>query len=38
VREKYKSLDPAHGQDFYSNILIRRAYEGLLENHNHKRP
>ncbi|MBI3542424.1 MAG: hypothetical protein HY075_04005, partial [Deltaproteobacteria bacterium] len=38
VREKYKSLDPAHGQDYYSNTLIRRAYEGLLEYHYLKRP
>lgn len=38
VREKFKSLDPAHGQDHYSNILIRRTYEGLLKYHYLKRP
>lgn len=38
VRDKYKSLDPIHGRDHYSNILIRRAYEGLLQYHYLKRP
>lgn len=38
VREKFKSIDPAYGQDHYSNILIRRTYEGLLKYHYLKRP
>ncbi|MBI3555151.1 MAG: hypothetical protein HY074_02660 [Deltaproteobacteria bacterium] len=38
IREKYKTLDPAHASDFYSHILSRRAYEGLVQYHYLKRP
>lgn len=38
IREKYKSMDPAHGTDFYSHILISRTYEPLLKYHYLKRP
>ncbi len=38
IREKYKSLDPALAPDFYSHILTRRTYEGLLQYHYLKRP
>ncbi len=38
VREKIKSIDPAYGSDYYSNIEITRAYEGLLHYHYTKRP
>lgn len=38
LRSKYKSIDPAHGGDYYSNIEIARAYEGLLQYNYVKRP
>lgn len=38
VRQKIKTMDPAHGSDYYSNIEISRAYEGLLHYNYIKRP
>ncbi len=38
LRAKVRSIDPAHGGDYYSNVEISRAYEGLLQYHYTKRP
>ncbi|MGE4232804.1 MAG: ABC transporter substrate-binding protein [Bacteriovoracia bacterium] len=38
IREKYKSLDPAFAQDYYSGIEVKRVYEGLYQYHYLKRP
>jgi ABC-type transport system substrate-binding protein len=38
VREKFRSLDPAHASDYYSGLEARRAYEGLLKYNYLKRP
>lgn len=38
MRAKFKSMDPAHGGDYYSNIQITRAYETLLQYSYLKRP
>lgn len=38
MRAKFKSMDPAHGGDYYSNIQITRAYEPLLQYSYLKRP
>lgn len=38
VRDKFKSLDPIHAQDYYTNVLVSRSYEGLYRYHYLKRP
>lgn len=38
IREKFKTLDPAQAQDYYSGIVTKRAYEGLVQYHYLKRP
>jgi len=37
-REKIKTLDPAHANDFFSGTAVRRTYEGLYQYHYLKRP
>lgn len=38
LRDKYKSIDPAHTEDYYSGTLAARAYEGLVQYAYYKRP
>ncbi|MEW6055606.1 MAG: ABC transporter substrate-binding protein [Bdellovibrionota bacterium] len=38
LRDKPRSLDPAIAHDYYSHVLLRRAYEGLVQYHYLKRP
>jgi ABC-type transport system substrate-binding protein len=38
LRQKVKSLDPAHAADYYSMVLVSRAYEGLLQYSYGKKP
>ena len=37
-REKIKTLDPAHANDFFSGTAVRRTYEGLYQYHYLNRP
>ena len=38
LREKVKSIDPAMASDYYANVLVSRAYEGLLQYQYGTRP
>lgn len=38
LRQKVRTIDPAHGGDYYSNVEVARAYEGLLRYNYLKRP